>query len=66
MCEERDRPHDVHGGSREDDGRAPDTVDLLAFVSDVVYAANIVNVMRLIGDMLLISIVESRTSDKER
>ena len=26
LCEECDRPHDVHGGGGEDEGRAPDTI----------------------------------------
>ena len=38
LCEECDRPHDVHGGGGEDEGRAPDTISkrqLLLQIADV-------------------------------
>ena len=41
LCEECDRPHDVHGGGGEDEGRAPDTISkrqlLLQIVDGYMY-----------------------------
>jgi hypothetical protein len=30
LCEECDRPHDVHGCGGEDEGRAPDTINFIS------------------------------------
>ena len=32
LCEECDRPHDVHGGGGEDKSRAPDTISVCQFL----------------------------------